>query len=118
MSKSRKDIFKERRRTRKSRRKEYKEPRTDSYLIVTEGEKTEPNYFAGLRGHILEKVDGNIDIVPLIDIEGEGKNTQSLVDAAAELNRNANIMYQHVWVVMDRDEFPHFDSSITAAKNL
>ena len=113
-----KELFNERRRPRNKRRKEYKSPHTDSFLIVTEGTKTEPNYFKGLRNQILEKTHGKIDVVPVIEVRGEGKNTESLVDAAAELNRNADIIYQHVWVVMDKDDFPRFDQAIAKAKSM
>ena len=39
------DLFKKRRAARKQRRYEYKTPRANSFLIVTEGERTEPLYF-------------------------------------------------------------------------
>ena len=113
-----KELFKERRKARKERRKEYKQARTDSFLIVTEGTKTEPFYFQGLKTRVLDSVEGKIDVVPLIEIQGEGKNTESLVEAAVRLNRNADIIYQHIWVVMDKDDFPNFDQAISKAESM
>lgn len=43
------DLFKKRRAARKQRQHEYKTPRANSFLIVTEGERTEPLYFKGLQ---------------------------------------------------------------------
>ena len=40
----------------------YKQPRANSYLIVTEGERTEPLYFGGMRvlNLMVPKVDKNV----------------------------------------------------------
>lgn len=51
------DLFKKRREERKQRRHEYKEPRANSFLIVTEGERTEPFYFKGIQKRIKEKLE-------------------------------------------------------------
>ena len=63
------DLFKKRRAERQKRKHEFKSVNTNSFLIVTEGEKTEPLYFKGLQKKINEKVNGRIDIVesPVID---------------------------------------------------
>ena len=42
------DIFKKRRAERKERQHSYLEPKANSFLIVTEGECTDPLYFKGL----------------------------------------------------------------------
>lgn len=42
------DLFKKRRAERQKRKHEFKSVNTNSFLIVTEGEKTEPLYFKGL----------------------------------------------------------------------
>lgn len=57
------ELFKKRRAARKQRRHEYKMPRANSFLIVTEGERTEPLYFRGLQKLIKEKIGGTVDIV-------------------------------------------------------
>ncbi len=51
------------------------------FLIVCEGEKTEPNYFRSF------PVDTK---VIKLDIKGEGKNTKSLVEKAIELKNGSN----------------------------
>ncbi len=40
------DIFKKRRAARAKRKHDYRSPRANSYLIVTEGERTEPFYIS------------------------------------------------------------------------
>ena len=71
------DLFKKRREPRKSRKHDFKTPKAESYLIVTEGKCTEPNYFNGLKKKILDKVGGVVDV---IDICGEGASTQKLIE--------------------------------------
>jgi hypothetical protein len=60
------------------------------FLIVCEGEKTEPNYFRSFR-------------VPkdVIDIRGLGENPSKLVQRAKELNSQED--YDQIWCVFDRD---------------
>lgn len=63
------------------------------FLIVCEGGKTEPNYFIKFRTN-----------KTVINIEGLGCNTISLVTKAIELMKNDD--YNQVWCVFDRDIFP------------
>lgn len=112
------DLFKKRREDRKRRRHEFKMPRANSYLIVTEGERTEPYYFKGIQERIMAKVGGRIDVVaaPLIEISGEGCSTGRLIEIAERLVKEAKIIYQNVWVVFDKDDFPDFDQAVIAGK--
>lgn len=73
------------------RRKNFRQIRK-RFLIVCEGEKTEPNYFSKFR-------------VPkdIIDIVGLGANTESLVKRAIQLSSEKS--YDCVWCVFDRDSF-------------
>jgi len=77
------------------------------FLIVCEGEKTEPNYFLSFR-------------VPreVIDVRGIGANTISLVKEAIKI-RDKNGDYDEVWCVFDRDSFPiqNFNAAIDCAKD-
>jgi hypothetical protein len=57
------DLFKKRREARKQRQYDYKTPKANSFLIVTEGERTEPLYFKGLQKLILENMGGVVDVV-------------------------------------------------------
>ncbi|MCX5869977.1 MAG: RloB family protein [Deltaproteobacteria bacterium] len=89
------------------RRKNFKLVRKN-FLIVCEGEKTEPNYFSGFR--VLKKV---------FDVIGFGANTESLVKKAIELRDNERISYDEVWCVFDRDSFPvhNFNNALLLARN-
>lgn len=108
------DLFKKRRAARKKRKHEFREPRANSFLIVTEGTRTEPLYFKGIQKIIQKKIGGQIDIVspPLIDIYGEGSSTGKLIEITDELVKKAKIMYQNIWVVFDKDDFDDFDPAI------
>lgn len=65
------------------------------FLIVCEGEKTEPNYFRSFA------VDTK---VIKLDIKGEGKNTKSLVEKAIELKNDSEYdESDRFWCVFDRD---------------
>jgi hypothetical protein len=81
-------------------------PLRQRFLIVCEGEKTEPNYFRGFR------VPGKI-----LDIRGVGYNTTSLVQEAIRLKDKGD--YDQTWCVFDRDSFPaqNFNAAMQLAKN-
>lgn len=75
------------------------------YLIVCEGAKTEPNYFEGLK----QDLPKGVLTAYQIDIEGTGRNTQSLVEEAERLKKeyeiNTGRKIDKLWVVFDRDSF-------------
>ena len=79
----------------------------ERFLIVCEGEKTEPLYFKGFH------VPGFIP-----DLKGTGYNTLTLVDEAIRLRTEAKSAYDQVWCVFDHDSFPddHFNRAISKAK--
>ncbi len=67
-------------------------------LILCEGKKTEPNYF--------RKFPLNVE---LIDAQGTGANTLSLVEDAIRRGQDAASQgrpYNQIWCVFDRDSFP------------
>lgn len=111
------DIFKKRKESLKQRNSEFKKPKANSYLIVTEGEKTEVLYLEGLKSLIQSKTGGNLEVVhlPEIKISGEGCSTCSLVNETKKLVKKAKIIYQNVWVVFDKDDFEDFDEAIKEA---
>lgn len=113
------DLFKKRREARKQRKYEYKSPKANSFLIVTEGERTEPLYFRGMQRLIKEKVGGMVDVieVPFIDIHGEGCSTGKLIEVADQIVKEAKIIYQNIWVVFDKDDFKDFDQAIRTGIN-
>lgn len=113
------DIFKKRRELSRKRKHAYKNPKANSYLIVTEGEKTEPLYLEGIKKQIIETVGGRVDIVelPVIDIQGQGSSTRKLVEITEKLVKDARIIYQNIWIVFDKDDFKDFDEAINMAKS-
>lgn len=78
------------------------------FLIVCEGEKTEPNYFRNFRV--------NTNVIE-VDVHGTGFNTKSLVRKAIELKDSDD--YDQVWCVFDRDSFSPeaFNAAISIAKS-
>ncbi|MCM1112999.1 MAG: RloB family protein [Muribaculum sp.] len=108
------DLFKKRRTARKQRNHEFKTPKANSYLIVTEGKKTEPLYFKGIQKLILEKIGGSVSVVeaPVIDISGQGCSTEKLIEVTDRIVKDAKILYQNVWIVFDKDDFEDFDQAI------
>lgn len=113
------DLFKKRRKERKKRSYEYKTPRVNSFLIVTEGERTEPLYFGGMKKLICDKMGGTFDVVdiPSIDICGQGSSTGKLIEITDQLVKDAKVIYQNVWVVFDKDDFLDFDYAIKMGEN-
>ena len=84
------------------------------FLIVCEGEQTEPNYFEGLK----QDLPPNVLTLFNIDVEGTGKNTTSLVRYAISKQKSRTTPYDEVWVVFDRDSFTpiQFNSAIKQAE--
>ena len=83
------------------------------FLIVCEGEKTEPNYF--------KKFPENPEVYDKIDIHGTGYNTLSLINEAVRLKDEAQKRkepYIEVWCVFDKDDFSieQFKSAILLAR--
>lgn len=81
------------------------------FLIVCEGEKTEPNYFKSFRVSSA-----------FVKVLGIGKNTTELVKKTIEISNLATdkgVPYDQVWAVFDRDSFAEkdFRSAIKQAKD-
>ncbi len=107
------DLFRKRREGRKQRKFAFRQPKANSFLIVTEGKRTEPLYFKGIQKLIQSKMGGAIDVIAIqIDIHGEGCSTGKLIEKTDKIVKNAKIMYQNVWVVFDKDDFEDFDQAI------
>lgn len=88
------------------------QPIRKRYLIVCEGEKTEPNYF---KSYKLLLPKGIVDI----DIIGEGDNTLNIVNKVIEIrNSNEGLPYDECWAVFDKDSFPNerFNNAVFLAK--
>jgi hypothetical protein len=83
------------------------------YLIVCEGEKTEPNYFESLKNDLPK---GVLDVCDF-KILGTGHNTVSLVNNAMALRNKwqtqTNRIVDKLWIVFDKDSFS--DQSFNSA---
>ncbi|GAX37701.1 RloB family protein [Nodularia sp. NIES-3585] len=90
--------------TRKAQNRGYSDRKVETrelrpkFLIICEGEKTEPNYFKCFR---VRK-----DVID-VDVRGFGYNPSKLVEKAKELNTQDE--YNQVWCVFDRDDCPKED---------
>ncbi len=83
------------------------------FLIVCEGEKTEPFYFDAL-------VKNCTSTVREVTIEGEGMATIALVEQTKkikeDLERQNAMRFDRVWVVFDKDDFEDFNDAIALAR--
>ena len=79
------------------------------HLIITEGTKTEPEYFNTIK----EKINQNYSERIHLEICGKGENTITLFESAKALADSNPNGYKHVWVVYDKDDFPaeHFNAT-------
>ncbi|MDI5886306.1 RloB family protein [Flavobacterium yafengii] len=104
-------ILKRTARVEKKRKERTKEVRV-YFLIVCEGEKTEPNYFKSFKTNVKS-------FVYTIDTLGEGSNTKDLVKRTIKARNNSSQEYDSVWVVFDKDSFSpnNFNGAIQLAEN-
>lgn len=93
--------------------KRWRKPRRDRgrlispeyHLIITEGTKTEPMYFDGLKKAVNQKYSGRIEILGL----GEGANTLTILETAEKVQLRSGGKYRHIWIVYDKDDFSEDD---------
>lgn len=96
-----------------ARRHGVREPAPESYLIVTEGTKTEPGYFEGLKRYLEETYRSKqMTVRANIENKGFGRGTKKLLEEAERWIDYGKRQYQHVWLVFDRDGFPDFDQAV------
>ena len=83
------------------------------FLIVCEGEKTEPNYFKALARD--DKYTAVIDV----DVKGVGRSTTALVKEAlsirSDLEDRNQLPFDRTWVVFDEDGNADFNQAIKDA---
>jgi hypothetical protein len=74
-------------------------------LIVCEGTKTEPSYFAAFG-------------VASVDVVGTGRNTRTLVEETKRIKAERD-GYDRYWCVFDRDSFPaqNFNAALQMARS-
>lgn len=104
-------VLKRTARVEKKRKEKTKELRV-YFLIVCEGEKTEPNYFKSFKTNVKS-------FVCTIDAFGEASNTKDLVNRTIKYRSKSSQEYDSVWVVFDRDSFSpnNFNGAIQLAEN-
>ena len=112
---------------RKARRKKHEQKvhnlRVGQWLILSEGEKTEPNYFNDLVTHLNKVNGGSLKVVAI----GLGKNTKSLVNSVENYlaycdtlhNIKKRIPYYKTIFVFDKDSFGanNFNGAISRASS-
>jgi len=101
----------------KPRKENKRNVKPSGHLIVSEGVKTEVNYFNGFKEEINRKFEGTVASYT-IDIHGAGKETIRIVEEIEEIRRRSPNIYEHLWAVFDKDDFPanHFDNAIKMAE--
>jgi hypothetical protein len=95
--------------------------RSQTWLFVCEGKRTEPDYITALINYANTKSDRKI----MFKVEGLGKNTDTLVNSvdefyifADDLRGKVAIPYSRTYVVFDRDSFgkDKFNNAISTAE--
>ena len=83
------------------------------FLIVCEGEKTEPNYFRAF-------IDNRRSEVKEVNVKGCGCSTCQLINEAKKIREKLEherpVSFDRVWLVFDKDEFKDFNKAIEDAK--
>jgi hypothetical protein len=82
-----------------------------TFLIATEGMKTEPIYFNALKKELEATNRFNIEV----SVEGKGIPTLDLVRKVIRQVENNHQEYDRVWAVFDKDDFKNFDDAIYLA---
>ena len=98
-------------------RRQGRRPVQRNFLIVCEGEKTEPYYFESIKRRMKSGAGSKVEVV------GAGAHTRDLVDCArnaiAKRKAEGLPMYYHVWLVFDKDSFEDddFDNAVKMAES-
>jgi len=74
------------------------------YFIFCEGKRTEPNYFGGFKKAIESNPMYNNMV--FIDVEGVGKETLKVLEAAEKKVADEKLKDAHIWCIYDKDSFP------------
>ena len=86
----------------KDRRDKARMIQPEYHLIASEGTETEPQYFGAIQKIINTKYRDRIQL----KVEGIGDNTVNLLMKARQYVQNNGIVFKHVWIVYDTDDFP------------
>lgn len=86
----------------KNRRDKARMIQPEYHLIASEGTETEPQYFGAIQRIINSKYRDRIQL----KVEGIGDNTVNLLMKARQYVQNNGVVFKHVWIVYDTDDFP------------
>lgn len=86
----------------KDRRDKARMIQPEYHLIASEGTETEPQYFGAIQKIINTKYRDRIQL----KVEGIGDNTVNLLMKVRQYVQNCGIVFKHVWIVYDTDDFP------------
>ena len=102
-------LFKRRQQERETRKEKIIKQKPNNWLVVCEGEKTEPNYFKAAVDEINKNIENEYKFK--VNIVGLGKNTMFLVKSAEDIQnaidgyKSSVIPYGKIFVVFDKDSF-------------
>ena len=96
------------RKSRKQRKTQHY--RLKYYLIITDTEKTEENYFNGLKDSLPKDIKNKISIKV-----AKAKTPQGLINEAGNIV-SLNTQISDVWLVFDRDEVKDFNKIVERAQ--
>ncbi len=106
------NLFNKHRNERIKRKENNKNIKSNKWLIVCEGKKTETNYF----NEVIKKVNKLVlnENKLKVKIIGKGLGTLSLLDTVSDIISNEVIPYGNIFVVFDKDDFDEedFDKTI------
>ena len=86
----------------KNRRDKARMIQPEYHLIASEGTETEPQYFGAIQRIINSKYRDRIQL----KVEGIGDNTVNLLMKARQYVQDNGMVFKHVWIVYDTDDFP------------
>ena len=98
-------------------RRQGRRPVQRNFLIVCEGEKTEPNYFRAIKRRMKSGAGSKVEVV------GAGAHTRDLIECARNAIAKRKVeglpMYYYVWLVFDKDSFEadDFDNAVKMAES-
>lgn len=88
-------------------------PKLKNYLIFTDAEKTEVNYFYGLKDFLPSEVRNKISIEVI-----KSESAEKLIeDAKRHIEEKGFIGYKDTWLIFDRDEVKGFDDIVRQAES-
>jgi hypothetical protein len=82
--------------------------RLGGYLIITDTEATEANYFHGLKEKIPSHLKRDLQIKVY-----NNKELDNIINFASS-ERNKDSRFRSIWIVFDRDEVKNFDEKACA----